>query len=414
MKNSANLFRPLLTIAAFFVWLYVLARWFVGEIGEALFVRLMRGMLRLGLIQTLDIFDTNVLIKVVPTLLLSQNWLLDKFFPSIYSSDSEFVSIDVDIGKRRMSPFVSPLVAGKLVEQRTYQTNTFKPAYIKDKRAPDLRKPVRRQIGERIGGELTGEERMMANLQFEMADQIDMLNRRLEWMAAQVLQAGSVTIAGDGFPTVSINFNRDPSLTITLIGADDWNAVATTATPAFDIEEWCNQVLLLSGAVITDLVFSPSAWQFFLADPRVRDAVVLDTSRARELNKMGAQVELGVRVQKGAIYKGNWGGFDCWIYNDWYLDDTGLVQQRMLPDGGVLGCGPDLMGTRAFGQIMDPDFNYGPLPFAPKTWVEKDPAQRLILMQSSPIVIPARVNAAFYATVTATAGMGALPAPGIL
>jgi hypothetical protein len=34
------------------------------------------------------------------------------------------VSIDVDIGKRRMSPFVSPLVEGKLVEQRRYQTNS--------------------------------------------------------------------------------------------------------------------------------------------------------------------------------------------------------------------------------------------------------------------------------------------------
>jgi hypothetical protein len=37
-------------------------------------------------------------------------------------------------------------------------------------------------IGERIGGELTGRARD-GQPQFEMADQIDMLNRRLEWMA---------------------------------------------------------------------------------------------------------------------------------------------------------------------------------------------------------------------------------------
>ena len=67
-----------------------------------------------------------------------------------------------------MAPFVSPLVEGKLVEQRRMQTNTFKPAYIKDKRAPDLRKPVRRMIGERIGGDMTGAEREMANIEFEM------------------------------------------------------------------------------------------------------------------------------------------------------------------------------------------------------------------------------------------------------
>ncbi|OTA14280.1 minor capsid protein E [Xenorhabdus vietnamensis] len=71
-----------------------------------------------------------------------------------------------------MAPFVSPLVEGKLVESRKFQTNSFKPAYIKDKRAPDLRKPIRRQIGERIGGQYTAAEREMLNVQFELADQI--------------------------------------------------------------------------------------------------------------------------------------------------------------------------------------------------------------------------------------------------
>ena len=72
----------------------------------------------------------------------------------------------------------------------------------------------------------------------------------------------------------------------------------------------------------------------------------------------------------------------------------------MIPDGSVLMSGKDLMGTRAFGQILDPAFNYEGLPYAPKTWVENDPAQRYILMQSSPIVIPSRVNASFSASVS--------------
>ncbi len=71
----------------------------------------------------------------------------------------------------------------------------------------------------------------------------------------------------------------------------------------------------------------------------------------------------------------------------------------MLVDGTVILCGPDMMGIRAFGQILDPAFNYASLPFAPKTWVENDPAQRYLLMQSSPIVIPSRVNACFAAVV---------------
>ncbi|TOM57005.1 hypothetical protein CGH73_27150, partial [Vibrio parahaemolyticus] len=53
----------------------------------------------------MNIFDTNVLVQVVPNLKTSQNWLLDKFFPNVVESDTEEVSIDVDVGLRRMAPF---------------------------------------------------------------------------------------------------------------------------------------------------------------------------------------------------------------------------------------------------------------------------------------------------------------------
>lgn len=342
----------------------------------------------------MDIFDTNVLVQTVPNLLVAQNWLLDRFFPNVITSDSEYVSIDVDIGKRRMAPFVSPLVQGKLIESRRFQTNTFKPAYIKDKRAPDLRKPVRRQIGERIGGEMSAAERMQANLAFEMTDQIDMLNRRLEWMAAQVLKAGSVLITGEGFPDTLVDFNRDAALTVTLVGTAKWDS--TAADPAGNISSWANTILKLSGSVPTDIVFSPTAFTNFIRDVKIRDAIVFDTARFRDIQK--ANVNLGVQTKLGAQYKGNWGSYDLWIYNDWYVDDND-VQQRMLPDGSLFLSGPDMMGTRAFGAIMDPAFNYGPMAYAPKSWLKEDPAQRFLLMQSSPIVIPSRVNTTLFANV---------------
>ncbi|HEM7839805.1 major capsid protein [Burkholderia multivorans] len=342
------------------------------------------------------LYDTNTLIQVVPNLKLAQQFLLDKFFPNIVTADSEKVSIDVDVGKRRMAPFVSPLVEGKLVEQRRYQTNEFKPAYIKDKRAPDLRKPVRRMIGERIGGDLKGIEREMANLEAEMTDQIDILNRRLEWMAAQALLRGAVTIEGEGFETVVVDFGRDPELTVALTGAQQWtppNVQAGTATPTADIETWQHIILKKSGAKVTDIVFSTSAWIGFLADPLAKGAIQYPV-----LAQSGNVINPGAQIEQGAVYKGKWGQYDLWVYNDWFVDDNN-VEQPMLPDGDIIMSGPNLMGTRAFGQIMDPAFNYESLPFAPKTWVEQDPAQRILLMQSSPIVIPSRVNACFSANV---------------
>lgn len=346
-----------------------------------------------------SIYDTVSLVGLVPNLITSQNWLLDRFFPNIETSNDEYVAIDVDVGLRRMAPFCSPLVEGKLVESRRYQTDKFKPAYIKDKRAPDLRKPIRRQIGERIGGEYTAAEREMLNIQFEMSDQIDVLNRRLEWMGASALSTGTVTIKGEGFPTTVVDFGRDPALTVALSGSDKWPtslaAGATNTQPSDDIEIWQTLVLQKSGAAPTDLVFTNKSWRAFRLDTTIKDNAIVFPA----LSPFGNQIDAGARVQKGAVYKGRWGQFDLWLYNDWFIDpDTG-VETPMLADGSVIMSGADLMGTRAFGAIMDPAFNYGPMAYAPKTWVKEDPAQRFLLMQSSPIVIPSRVNAALCATV---------------
>lgn len=346
-----------------------------------------------------NIFDTSLLVQVVPNLMTSQNWILDRFFPNVVTFDTEEVAIDVDVGKRRMAPFVSPLVEGKLVEQRKYQTNTFKPAYIKDKRAPDLRKPIRRQIGERIGGEYSAAEREMLNLQFEMADQIDMINRRLEWMACSALATGTVTVAGEGYETKIVDFGRSPELTITLSGSDKWPqsvpAGSTNTRPSDDIEEWQATFLQKSGAVPTDLIFTNKSWKAFRLDTTIKDNAITFPA----LSPFGNQVNAGAQIANGAVYKGRWGNFDLWLYNDWFIDPLDDIEKAMLPDGGVAMASKDLMGTRAFGVILDPKFNYGPLAYAPKTWVKEDPAQRLLMMQSAPLVIPSRVNASLFAMV---------------
>jgi hypothetical protein len=254
-------------------------------------------------------------------------------------------------------------------------------------------------IGERIGGDMSAQEREMANIEFEMTDQIDMIDRRLEWMAAQALNGASVTISGEGFETVVVDFGRDASLTQALSSGAKWtaanigtDAAPGTVSPVADLDSWAVAVLKASGGVATDVVFTPASWAAFLLDPKLK--------RANWYPNQGGdnRIELGTQVVRGAMSKGRWGNYNLWLYNDWYVDDNN-VEQPMLPDGTVVMSGPDLLGTRAFGAILDPAFNYGPMPYAPKTWVENDPAQRLIMMQSSPIVIPSRVNAALSATV---------------
>jgi hypothetical protein len=243
---------------------------------------------------------------------------------------------------------------------------------------------------------------MDANISFEMTDQMDMLTRRLEWMAANALQAGTVTIKGEGFPTVVVDYGRSPTLTIALTGTAQWtsaNVAAGNASPTQNIEAWQRQILKESGAKVTDIIFTTSSWEGFIADPLLKGAIYYP-----KLGESGNVIDPGAKIDRGGVFKGRWGQYDLWIYNEWYVDmgtEGGNIDQEypMLTDGSVIMSGPDMEGTRAFASIMDPAFNYGALPFAPKMWVKEDPAQMLLMMQSAPIVIPSRVNAALGANV---------------
>src|SRR5699024_1457573 len=113
----------------------------------------------------------------------------------------------------------------------------------------------------------------------------------------------------------------------------------------------------------------------------------------------GNQINPGTQVEKGGIYKGRWGNYDLWVYNDWFIDPFDGIEKPMIVDGSVIMSGANLMGTRSFGAIMDPAFNYGAMAYAPKYWLEHDPARRMLLMQSAPLVIPSRVNASLCAVV---------------
>lgn len=341
---------------------------------------------------TMSLYDTVALIAVVENLKPPSRFLLDMFFPNVATSDTEFVAIDVFNGKRRLAPFCSPLVQGKLVEGIGYTTTEFKPAYVKDKRHFDPKRAVRRAIGERIGGTMAPMERVQANLGFELQDQIAMVNRRLEWMAASALALGTITVAGDGYETTVITFGRDAGQTLTLSGGNRWGQ--SGVSPMANIETWSATMLKNSGLVVTDVVFTVGAWDEFKKD----------TTLLSVLQQTGGVVPRDVNIpmmapEAGGQYMGTINGYRLWRYSEWYVDPADNVEKPMIADNTVILCSTALQGAQAFASIMDEEFNYQALPYAPKSWLEKDPAVRWLMMQSAPLVIPTNVNGSFAVVV---------------
>jgi hypothetical protein len=337
-----------------------------------------------------DLFSTNVLNGVVADLKRPSSFLLDRFFPNVQTETSEEIHFDVDDAKRRLAPFVSPLVEGKVVAGRGYTTNTFKPAYIKDKRVFDANRPLKRSIGEQIGGSISPMDRLRAILAFELEDMLNMLTRRLEVMSATVLRTGAVTIVGDNYPSVSVNFGRDGAQTIVLTSPNRWSD--TGVNPLNSLQDWAQLVLKKCGAMPTDVVMDVATWKVFRANAEVQKR--LDLYRA-----IGAQptMQLGAQITEGGVYMGSVDGFNIFVYSGWYIDDAG-VEQPILPSGTVIMSG-QLQGVRAYGAIRDEAAGFQAVPYYVKSWVEEDPAVRFVMMQSAPLVVPYRVNASLAATV---------------
>lgn len=341
----------------------------------------------------MDIFSTQVLSKVVERLRTPPSFLLDTFFPNVQTSDKEEILFDVTDSKPRISPFVSPLLPGKVVDSGGYRTKSFKPAYVKDKRRFDANIPYKRVAGETIGGSLSPNQRYERALATTLTDQLDNLTRREEVMAAEILRTGKVVVSGDGYPAQTVDFGRDSELTKALSGAATWES--SGVNPLDNLEDWAITIQDKSGVVAKTVVMDPNAWKVFRSNVTVQK--YLDIRRGT-VNSLKIDPSFRSEDTK-ARYVGAIGDFDIYVYNDTYINDNGETA-KLLPDKTVLlGSKDGLEGTRCYGAIHDEKANWTATRYFTKSWLEEDPSVRWLLLQSAPLVVPYRTNASMCVTI---------------
>lgn len=336
-----------------------------------------------------DIFSTGVLAGVVSSLKRPRTPMLDLFFPKTITFDTEEISFDLIPGKRRVAPFVSPLKAGQIVESQGQKVNTFQPAYVKDKRVFDPGRPFKRAVGEQVGGNtLSPSERLQLHLATELQDQYDMIQRRLELMATEAVRLGSVTVVGDGYPSVTVSFQRAAGNTITaLAGTARWGQSA--AVPLDNLQDWALVGAQASGAKPNHVIMGTDAWKQFRKDPEVK-------ARLLAINTLNQSMAQDAAAEEGLVYMGTLDGFFIWVYVGWYVDPITNVEGPIWPVGAVSLTSSAVEGVRTFGAIRDEELGFLPMEAAPKSWTEKDPAVRYLLMQSAPLMVPTRPDASVY------------------
>lgn len=335
----------------------------------------------------MDIFDTSTLNQVVEALDQPQSFLLDAFFRQEQRSETETIEFHTSDKTARLAPFVSPLRAGRVIQKEGYRASVFKPAYVKDKRQFTPQDATRRAIGERVGGDLSPQARTERAVARALADQLEMLTRREEWMAAEVLRNGKVTVAGDGYPSVEVDFGRDPSLTSTLLTTARWGE--SGVSPIDDLETWMATVANLGGGAVTHIVLGPDAYRLLRRDPNFKDSINRDLGQTSTsqifVNPLGGS--------NWAQFQGRLGSVELWVYQQPYVNDAGSDAKMINDHDVILVNAPGLLGTRCYGLIQDEEAQYRSTRYFAKSWLEKDPSVRWLLLQSAPLMVPYRPNA---------------------
>ena len=196
----------------------------------------------------IDIYDTRAMLAAMQQEAPTNQFIIDTLFTRVETFDTEYVDIDIVKGDEKLAPFVAPIVEGRVVKESGFKTNTYKPAYVKPKYITNAADIIRdRLAGESAYATSSASNRAAVRLAKQLKEGTNKITRREEWMAAQAITEGTVTVQGDGIDMV-IDFGLSASHKITLSGADLWSD-ATNSNPIMDISGYKANISELIHAV---------------------------------------------------------------------------------------------------------------------------------------------------------------------
>lgn len=349
-----------------------------------------------------DLYGTAELMDVVTVSPIESAYWLDNFFTSERTFTTEEVLLDKIKGFRRLAPFVSPVVQGRVMRTRGYETFSFAPAYVKPKHVVDPNRQFTRRAGETPGlGSSTPAARWNASITENMAEENDSIRRRENWMAAMAIIYGQVTITGEDYPTQVVDFRRNAGLSRILTSTARWGEAA--ADPLADIADLRTQSFTLSGSPITRLTMGLDAFDLFFEDEKVEALLkgqeIGNVARTSD-SMLSALGSPGQPYEYRGVLQGanGQGRLEVYTYNEMY-DDENDVAQPIMSTYSVVGTGPSIRGVRCYGAIRDKRAGLQALSRFPKMWDQEDPSLTYTMTQSAPIMVPMNIDNSFHITV---------------
>lgn len=342
----------------------------------------------------IDIYNPVVMTEALITNFPPHMFLTNLFFSTSKTYPTKEIHFDVMKGKRRLAPFVNRKHEGKLVERLPFSTKKFEPPYIKPKFVTDADDLLTRQVGETTyvqSGSNAPQARAIKLLAEDTTEAQMMLNRRIEWMSAKSLFTGKIPVKGDGVDA-EIDLLYGAAQKKTLTGTDRWSDL-TNSDPIADLTTWKRQIKQLTGQNAKTVILGRNA------------AISLEDNTKVEKKLDNRRTEAGLLkyedLPEGATYIGTLTkpGVELFTYDEWYVDDETGDEEEMVPENQVLIGSTAARCRRHYGVISDVEAGNFEVETFVKSWTEKDPSVRYVLLQSAVVTAIEEPEAFIVATV---------------
>lgn len=121
-------------------------------------------------------------------------FLKSRYFPNGECFATDEVLVEYKKGSKKLAPFVAPRVGGVTVKRDGYTAKTFAPAYIAPKRNLTLDDLKKKRMGESLYSQMSPEDRASEIMLDDENSLDEMIARRENWMAAELLINASVVM----------------------------------------------------------------------------------------------------------------------------------------------------------------------------------------------------------------------------
>ena len=349
---------------------------------------------------TVSIYEPRTMMGVIRKLPPVHTFFRSTFFSKEKTFVTKSVDMDYKKGARKLAPFVSREIGGKVVPNTGYTTETYTPPFIAPDKVTTIDDILDRQPGESLYSGRTPAQRAVIQMSEDFTDLREMILRREEWMCAQAMLTGKIVVLGEGVKD-TIDFRFTNLLDISKDAKRKWKG-GTAQNKYADLKAWhekvqkegftnCN-VCIMASDVVTEFLMDEQI-QKLLDVKNYALAVIKPTQKENNVTYIGTIHELGL---------------DLYQYNEWYVDDwtdpATPVELPMVPAGTLMMASTHAKYSMYYGAISilnqrTEKWETVAGKYVPDTFIKKRPDRRFLSLQSAPVPVPHEVDSWLVAKV---------------